>query len=402
MTLVYNVLITGHFASKRTLDKIQELTDRGNLSYPNKLDILKYCLSSTAVAYPWTRAIIKVELDTPYNTEENLVELKEFIQNEFKNTDLIFSPKRNIHQQDWKDTYNLIEDDLLFLQCNHDHVFIDNSTEYLHQLTLLKEQYKENFYIALSHYPEHIRTSKCGYIDLGRGETKSSSPWKEYKAKNNHIHVIRESYESIAIITKQLYKSWFVDGEWDVIRFAPNTFKSNKLELGRTEGAGVIGLGEVRSYLNLPTLELNHIIPYKEIFRHFDGYWHQKISNNHCPSLDIPSGFFENDIKIRYGYDDYKEGWVNINPKNPNYYAHDKSGTDYKFTLSDLPLAWKSRITTIDSNPEVDEGEMVQHRLKSILETIYSNQYYNSYIEDEVANKILEQHLQAFPKYKLT
>jgi hypothetical protein len=224
---------------------------------------------------------------------------------------------------------------------------------------------------------------------------------KKFKVENNHIHIVRESYESIAIITKQLYKSWFVDGDWDIIRFPPGVFKSNKLELGRTEGAGVIGLGEIRKYLNLPTLELNHIIPYKELFRHFDGYWHQKISNNQCPSLDIPPGFFENNIKIRYGYDNYKEGWVNINPKNPNYYAYNKSGTDYKFTLNDLPLTWKSKIATIDSNPEVNEEEMIQYRLKSILEMIYNNQYHNPYIEDLVADKILEHHLQAFPKYKL-
>ena len=46
-----------------------------------------------------------------------------------------------------------------------------------------------------------------------------------------------------------------------------------------------------------PIIKQILISPYKEIFRHFDGYYHQYITNNQCPALDIPPGFFENDIK---------------------------------------------------------------------------------------------------------
>jgi hypothetical protein len=401
MVLVFNIYITDKSSNGGTWEINGTRQDRGNLPSFNKLDILKYCLSSLAVAYPWKRAIIKAELDTPYNTEKNLRELKEFIQNEFKNVDLIFSPKRNIHQQDWKDTHELINDDLILFQCNHDHIFLDSSTKYIQHLTSLKEKYKENLYIALSHLPEHIRMSKCGYIDISRNEFEPNSPWKSTKTLPDHICIVRESFDSMAVMTKQIYENWFLDGDWDTIKFPENTFKSGKIELGRAEGAGVIGLGELKQYLKLPILELNHIVPYKELFRHFDGYYHQFISCNHCPSLDIPPGFFEDNIKIRYGYDDYKEGWVNINPKNPNYYAHDKSGTDYKFTLQDLPLVWQSRISVIDSNPSINEEEMIQYRLKAALEMIYNNQYYDPYIDDEIKDKILEYYMDSFPQYKL-
>jgi hypothetical protein len=111
--------------------------------------------------------------------------------------------------------------------------------------------------------------------------------------------------------------------------------------------------------------------------------------------------YFENDIKIRYGYDDYKKGWVNINPKNPNYYAYDKSGTDYKFTLQDLPLAWKNKISVIDSNPNIDEDEMLQYRLKSILEMIYTNEYYDHYIDKELEIKILNKYLENYPEFTI-
>ena len=141
--------------------------------------------------------------------------------------------------------------------------------------------------------------------------------------------------------------------------------------------------------------------PIKEICRHFDGYQHIMIpiTNNQCPAIDIPPGFFEDNIKIRYGYDDYKEGWVNINPKNTDYYAYNKSGTDYKFTLDDLPLVWKNRISFIDSNPNIDEEEMLQHRLKSILDIIYTSEYYS--IDKEVEIKILNEYLKQYPKYQL-
>jgi hypothetical protein len=138
------------------------------------------------------------------------------------------------------------------------------------------------------------------------------------------------------------------------------------------------------------------IIPLKEICRHFDGYQHVQpiITNNQCPAIDIPPGFFENNIKIRYGYDDYKEGWVNINPKNDYYYAHNTSGTDYKFTLEDFPLVWKSRISVVDSHTDINEEEMIQYRLKSIMEMVYTSDSFQ--IDDSVVSKILGQYLSNF------
>jgi hypothetical protein len=315
---------------------------------------------------------------------------------------LIFSFKRNIHQQDWKNTYQLLDDDLIMYQGNHDHIFIDSSTDYLHQLTLLREIYGEDLIIPFSHYPEHIRMAKCGYIDISHGESELKSPWEDYQVKEDHIFLIRENFESLSIITKEIYYDWFCNGDWDSLPIPPNVFKSNKIELGRTEGAGIIGLGGIKEVLGLPKFKHQHAIPYKELFRHFDAYAHQFITNETCPVLDIPPGFFENNMRIRYGYDDYKEGWVNINPLNPYYYAANTLGTDYKFTLEDLPLVWKNRISTIDSNPELDHELAVQHRLKAALDILYNNVYYNPHIDKAVEEKILEYYLKPYPQYILT
>ena len=138
--------------------------------------------------------------------------------------------------------------------------------------------------------------------------------------------------DSLNIITKELYYNWFFEGDWGTI------------EIPRMDGlVGHTNLSELRNYLGIPLPEQTLIIPYKEQMRHFDGYMHQRINNNICPSLIIPDGFFKSKIKIRYGYEDYKEGWFNLDPKNNHYRAYELNGADDKSTIEDIPLCWRSR-----------------------------------------------------------
>jgi len=404
MILLINTFITNESSTGGVWEKIGRGYNRGNLKSDNKLDILKYMISSLAVAYPWKKAIIKVELDESYSLNNEEEKLKEFICNEFSNTELIYSNKRNVVQQDWIDTYDLINDELIYHICSHDHIFLGSSQDYLISLVNeIKEKYKDNYLtLTLSHWPEVIRAAKSGYIDYH--ETFPSKHNENYKLEENFISYDGFCYDSIHIISKNLFKDWYLTGKWDdALKFyPPHTFKSNHLELPRIDGVGITDLNMVRNkLLNIPTLEQKIIVPYKELVRHFDGYNHVHITNNQCPAIEIPPGFFENDIKIRYGYDDYKEGWVNINPKNPNYYAYDKTGTDYKFTLEDLPLVWKNRISVVYSNDNIDEEEMIQNYLMSILRMIYTDDRYNTYIDKEVENKILEEYLKTYPQYQI-
>ena len=399
MVLLFNVYITGQSSTRGVWEQAGIVYDRGNLDRPNKLDILKYSLASYAVAYPWKRVILNLEIDPNYLPEDRQQELKEFAYNEFKGADIFYSSKRNLTQQEWIDTYSLINDDVVFYQCNHDHVFIDSSTDYLKELVELYKVYGDSLTISTSHFPEAIRSAKSGYIDHHEYAPKSMPT--DYKVNDNHIYKTGTNLDSLIIITKEIYRSWFLEGDWKRIQVPPGLFPSGQMELARTEGTGIIGLGGIKDIIKLPLINQTLVIPFKELFRHFDGYWHQSISNNQCPAIDIPPGFFENDVKVRYGYSDYKEGWININPKNPNYYAHDKSGTDYKFTLNDIPLAWKNRISVIDSNPDVDEEEMLQYHLKSVLEMVYTNPKYDSYIDKEVEGKIISTYLKSHPGYSI-
>ena len=337
---------------------------RDNLKSFNNLDIFKYSLASLAIAYDWSKVILKITLDDCYKHRKD--ELEQFIKDNFNQFNLVLEWQRSEYQNDWKRDYELLDNNLIWFYCNHDHIFFDSSKEYLAEL-VDEMKNEELCSLQFSHWPENIRTAK-----------KNS----KYTIHNNHISFESINFDSIQIITKELYRRWWFEGEF------------NHIKLGRPDFFG-IGLAEIKP---MPMHKV--IVPFKEICRHFDGYQHVQpiIDNNQCPAIDIPVGFFENDIKIRYGYDDYKEGWTNINPKTINYYAYDTIGTDYKFTLNDLPLIWKDKISVIDSNIKADDDEIVQHRLKAIFDMVATSPYFE--IDEEVINTIFNKYLKNF-NYKI-
>ena len=290
-------------------------------------------------------------------------------------------------QKEWQALYNNINSDLIFYLGNHDHIFIDSSNSYLKDLVKVAKNDK-NSTIITSHFPENIRWAKSGYIELHESTPRKLN--NNFKINDNYLSYEGICIDSLNIITKSLYYNWFFTGNW-----------GNEIKLPRTDGIGGVDLLKMRNYLGIELPQQNIIIPYKEQLRHFDGYMHQRIGNNTCSPLAIPDGFFEDKIKIRYGYNDYKDGWVNINPKISNYYASDKHGTDDKITLEDLPLFWKSKIVEVDSNPNINEEEMIQYKLQSILQMVYSDERYNPYIDDETQQKVLDTYLLTHKQYKI-
>jgi hypothetical protein len=51
---------------------------------------------------------------------------------------------------------------------------------------------------------------------------------------------------------------------------------------------------------------------------------------------------------------------------------------------------------------EINEEEMLQYRLKSVLEMIYTNEHYNPYIDKELEVKILNKYLENYPEFKIS
>lgn len=380
MVLIFNVYLTD------TSGNPYSGITRGILPSYSKLDITKYSLASLAVAYNWTKAIVNVELDSNLYTGQDKEQLKAFVEKEFKNVELIYSNKRVALQHEWKDLYKEINADLILLLCNHDHIFLDSSRECLEEV--VNQKHNKYATIVMSHWPENIRWAKSGYIELNESTPRQLN--KDYSILDYGLTYKGICIDSLNIITKDLYHDWFFTGKWDV-------------PLPRVDGISGLypNIIEIRKHLNIPLPEQTVIIPFKEQMRHFDGYMHQRIDNNVCPSLTIPEGFFESKIKVRYGYEDRKEGWVNLNPKAENYRAADVNGIDDKITLGDMPLMWRNKVAEVDLNPYIIDEEMIQYRLKAVLEQIYSDFRYNPYVESEVEQKILNIYLKQYKFYKI-
>lgn len=373
MILLCNTFIT---ETKPTVGK--GFVFRENLKSYSNFDIFKYSLASLAVAHDWKKVLLFIELDPIYKHRQQ--ELHDFIHNVFRNTDITLRFSRNYYQQEWKDTYDLLDDNLIWFYCNHDHIFIDSSRKYLN---LLVDEMKDEELcsLAFSHWPENIRTAKLG------GSSKPQDP-KTYKIHDNYISYENESFDSIQIITKELYRRWWFEGEF------------NDVKLPRPDYFG-IGLAEIK-----PVPVHKVIVPLKELCRHFDGYQHipmqlgGPINNEQCPALEIPDGFFENNIKIHYGEGKFTEnGWTNFDPLAKYYKAVNENGVDYKWTINDIPLCWVDRVSETFTETYINEELMIRCRLRSVLEMIYTNPSLK--IDLEVEEKIIKLYLKDHPSYSI-
>jgi hypothetical protein len=382
MELLFNVYLTNSPAN------VYVNLDRGTLPRNSKLDIAKYSLSSLASMYLWNKVIINVELDPRFYNEQDYIDLENFINIEFSNTEIIFSRKRAILQKEWINIYEKLNSHFIFYLGNHDHIFVDSNNEYLLKLLEVAENdYGQYATIAMSHWPENIRWAKSGYIDLNQSVPNRMNT--NYRIDKNNLYYQDISIDSLNILNKEVLKNWILTGDW-----------GNKV-LPRMDGIGRESILTIRQYLGIPLPQQEILIPLKEQLRHFDGYMHQMISNNICPALFIPDGFFNNELKIRFGYNDYKDGWVNINPMKENYRAYNINGVDDKIVLEDIPLFWKNKIVEVDTNPDIDEELMIQYRLASILSMVYSDQRYDPYIDKEVEIKVLNEYMKNYKQYKL-
>lgn len=347
--------------------------DRGNLPNHDKLDIYKYSLASLSKAYPWKRAIIFFELHEEYSDREQ--ELIEFIKEEFKDTDLILRNTRNEYVSDWIDTYSLLNDELIWFYCNHDHIYLDN-TDYLENyIHMFRKNYLNTLSsIYFSHWPEmlcHVSDGSVEKVD-GHSVFKFST--------NTRIC-------SIQILTKKLYRSWWVDG-WE-------RRDTSKIFLPRSDH-----VKSINTFKNLENFEV--FIPSKEICRHFDGYGHTNppMSNKDCPALSIPEGFFDNNIKINFNVDKGRNKcYTYLNPLCENYYAWCKTGADYKWCKEDIPKFWNSRISFIQNHDTSDE-EVKKAKIKNLITLIFSNAKYHGdnfrkfpqKIKEKLLDQIMKEH----------
>lgn len=351
MILYMDVYITNTPLFKNLYDDLAELRSRVKIyNTPSKIDATLYTLASYAI-YPWSNVLIKYDLDdkTKYEYFEN--EVKKIFPK------AILIRGRSDNQKKYQEAIKIIEklgDEWVFYCGNNDHPFVFSDMSILEDC-LAKAIELSKKYKFVSIWYSHTLES-AGYL--------SKKKWMKYLNPNNlnngeiifeneKMYVIKlkeDFFCSTQILHINLLKHWFFSAD----------FGTQDIKIRRSDDLGYLK----NRFPVIDTREQIMILPKKRICEHFDGYGNlSKIVgfdvNELVPPLFIPPGFFENDIRITFGYNEYREGWVNINPLKKKYsFSDPKNGTDLKIGLSDLPLFWKVRITKIDINPSIDFKEL--------------------------------------------
>lgn len=138
-------------------------------------------------------------------------------------------------------------------------------------------------------------------------------------------------------------------------------------------GGRCIRLEDTGFYL---TQEFHQLVisPKEELCRHFDGYG---LFLETTPPLFIPEGFFESDIKLRFGFSDRKAGYVNINPYEA--YSYRGGVADLRCLLSELPPLWRDRISSVEIDPSM-ESRYRGRRNEAFRYTEITDPYADSFV----------------------
>lgn len=312
MILLYNVCITPELSSYKLK------YNRGLLPGFDKIDILKYSLSSLA-CIPWEEAIINIELSKFYKIFEK--NIKEYVEKEFKNIKFKYSNKRCKSQKDWQKISEYLlthENKILFYCGNHDHVFMSPNLDIfdISEKHLLES--KNLFSAVMYSHRSFMHNLTDNYDD-----NFQFGKYKNFDAMN-------------CLKCRSFWEFWNSFDAGD--KFIPRSDWHNASE---------------------QNIEWDIYSPHKVFCEHFDGgAFDIGYPINHDPPLVIPTGFFDNNIKIKFG-GERKEGHFNINPNLNNLSCIDPMGADAFWTLDDIPLFWRKRISQIeiDSNLDIEKSK---------------------------------------------
>jgi hypothetical protein len=340
-------------------------SNRALLKECNQIDIFKYSLASLAPIHKWNRIILNISLDSNYLDKKD--DLESFIRDEYKGCEIFLSWKRNVFKSEWQQTYELFNEELIWFNCNHDHIVLDSSPNYLNFiLGKMKKDELGPISSYYTHWPENIAHLSHSY------KFDSLRIFEEYATLR------KETCDSINIISKNLYhKWWFSDSVPAHLAFPRPDWSRNMLS----------------SFVSVP--DHKQFIQYKELSRHFDAYYHLTVGQ--CPALNIPDGFFDNNINILIGGASKTEGQTWFNPLIEKFSSEDLNGVDYKMLEADIPLFWKNRIAKIDRY-SFDENSFIEYRLKSVIGMVNLNEYTPHKFDESILKLVLNVWLKPYNK----
>ncbi|MBR9701510.1 hypothetical protein GOV13_01170 [Candidatus Pacearchaeota archaeon] len=352
MILYFDNLITNIPLNPGVYTKLDSVRDSCK-AYSNKdrYDVTLYTLASYA-EIDWDEVVIVYEFG------EDMIEKKEeferFVKDFWPNAHIFYG--RSDNQKKFQKRMNFINKlngEWVFYAGNNDHPFVAPNKKILNScLDKAKQLSKKHKFISVvyCHFWEAYHTSKKG------------SAYREYMALKPKI--LEE--------TPEYFVDFFYEIYGDTIQIF-NKKMINYMVFSEDLGEGKFRKIEEMTWhdkMKRKRVDQIAVVPKEVICDHFDGYGHTvnsafPVPVEYFPPLFIPKGFFENNIKIRYGYKDYKEGWVNINPLIEKYSFEDEKGTDMKISIDEIPLFWKKRISKIDINPNLNK-EVVEERVRAI------------------------------------
>ena len=345
MILFFDVFILddnntlGNFTNKNLSVKsrrtILENQARSNHAYRHrsKLEITKYTLASYSILH-WEKVIIRYEIE---NGKRSL-DFESYCKNLFPFC--IIENNRSNTAKKYYETITKYCDDtkFVFFSPNNDHVFM-SPKEFPQKLLTVADKLSRVYTnssvsIVYSHFMEEINS--ISHQNMLWGTNSGVTHKKIYEdeicfgVKTNKFigdsHFITKAKDLKEIFSK-----------------APNR--------GRVVRIEDTGFNLSRQF------EQILIIPKEEICRHYDSaFFRPRTGEKKDPWLQqplfIPDGFFEKNIRIRYGYNNRQDGFVSINPLFNSICTSNPAYPELNILLQDIPLFWKKRISNIDINAE--------------------------------------------------
>jgi hypothetical protein len=289
--------------------------------WEKKIDIVKYTLCSYA-KIKWDKVVIRFECEDENETESFHLFCKDLFPH------ALIENKRSATAKQYFESLSLLDNGKnpwIYLSSNNDHPYLGDP-EFLpiclDVANKLETRYdNKDLCILYSHFTESMIDNKI-----------TEPQWGYFES--NFKKIIYEDENVIATVSNKLTLDSIKIFRLDYLL---NLFikSKNKGRLIRTEDTGF--------HLNY-SKSLITIAPKIELCRHYDSYAHLM---KWVPPLFIPVGFFDFNIKIRYGYENNIKGWVSVNPNKDEI----SNEIDLCCLLEDLPFFWKDRISTIDINP---------------------------------------------------
>ena len=306
---------------------------------PERFDVFKYCLASHAVLAPLVHKFIFCITLAP-ELAHRQTELDSYMKEIFPNDKLEVIWQRCDLGSDWKrvcDTYLDDPDEIVWLACNDDHIFIDSNLDMVKSaIEHLDLDPDPNAVMYYSHWPEQMRMAQ--HLN---GELTEDGNFIKYQWEN---------FDGIMMLKADRLKRYWLRDYGNALMFKVDY-------LGAHHGYKCPG----------PVYA-----PTKELVRHYEGYSHvndgmaQTLANI-GPPLFVPDGFFGTGMEIRIGYDQRDDTWTNFNPAAEWLYNAQPFGTDYRWAEEDIPLCWRDKIVYIDTNKNVDREQLNQARDAAFL-----------------------------------